>query len=82
MPGPWVAFLSHPLLTNGSGDSQGPIDSPAVHVRYEAAQCFDAFLLILWETGRVGTWVCRQGRVPSAAAWVETSWFLRQCWKP
>lgn len=46
--------LAPRLLTDGPGDGQGPVDSPAVHVRHEAAQRFDALLLILQKTVRVG----------------------------
>lgn len=61
-------FLALPLaLTDGSGDSQGPVDSPAVHMRHEAAQRLNALLLILWETARVGAWARWWGRVTSAA---------------
>lgn len=51
------------LLTDGSGHGQGPVDSPAVHVRHEATQGLDALLLVLWGTAGVGAGAGRPARL-------------------
>ena len=44
-----VAALVYPF-TNGSRHCQRPVDSPAVHERNKATQCFNTFFLILQDT--------------------------------
>lgn len=51
-------------LTDGSRDSQGPIDSPAIHERDKATQRFDACLLVLQGDSQIGAWVSPWGQRP------------------